>query len=162
MFSFLIDSKVGGKVFSGTNFYGAYAGQFDYTLEGRDGSYIVPNSVKEDASNPGQYIPNDIHLTAESYWTSNSNRHDEYVYDATFVKLRQATIGYKVPVKWTQQLRLQDVSLSLYGRNLWLMYSKVPNVDPETAFSPGTAGLGVEYIQAPSARTFGFSVKAKF
>jgi TonB-linked SusC/RagA family outer membrane protein len=162
LFSFLIDSKVGGKIFSGTNFYGAYAGQFDYTLEGRDGSYIVPNSVKDDPAHPGQYIPNDIHLSAESYWTSNTNRHDEFVYDATFVKLRQATIGYKLPNQWVQKIKLQDVSLSLYGRNLWLMYSKVPNIDPETAFSPGTAGLGVEYIQAPSARTFGFSVKAKF
>ncbi len=160
--SFLIDSKVGGKIFSGTNMYGAYAGQFDYTLEGRDGTYIVPNSVKEDPANPGQYIANDIQLTAEDYWTSNSNRMDEYVYDATYVKLRQASVGYKLPAKWVQKIKLQDVSLSVYARNLWLIYSKLPNVDPETAFSPGTAGLGVEYIQAPSARTLGFSVKAKF
>lgn len=160
--SFLIDAKVGGKVFSGTNYYGAYAGQFDYTLEGRDGTYIVPNSVKEDPSNPGQYIPNDIQLSAENYWTSNSNRYDEYVYDATYVKFRQASIGYKLPTNWVQKLKLEDITLSVYARNLWLIYSKLPNVDPETAFSPGTAGLGVEYIQAPSARTFGFSVRAKF
>jgi TonB-linked SusC/RagA family outer membrane protein len=162
MISFLIDSRIGGKIFSGTNFYGAYAGQFDYTLEGRDGTYIVPNSVKEDPANPGQYLPNDIQLSAESYWTSNSNRLDEFVYDATFVKLRQATIAYKLPGTWVKKIKLQDITLSVYGRNLWLIHSKLPNVDPETAFSPGTAGLGVEYIQAPSARTIGFSISAKF
>lgn len=162
VFTFLIDSKVGGKIFSGTNLYGSYAGQFDYTLEGRDGTYIVPNSVKEDPAHPGQYIENDIQLSAETYWTSNLNRLDEFVYDATYVKLRQASIGYKLPDAWTKKIKLQDIQLSVYGRNLWLIYSALPNVDPETAFSPGTAGLGVEYIQAPSARTIGFSVNAKF
>ncbi len=161
--SFLIDSRIGSKVFSGTNYYGSSTGVFDYTLEGRE-SYVVPNAVKVDPNNPGQYVTNDIATTAEYYWQDaiNKGRHEQFVYDASFVKLRQASLGYELPKQWVEKIKLQGLNVSVYGRNLWLLYSKIPNVDPETAFSPGVASLGIEYLQTPSARTFGFTLRARF
>ncbi len=161
--SFLIDSRIGSKVFSGTNYYGASTGVFDYTLEGRD-SYIVPNSVKEDVNNPGHYIANDIETKAQFYWQDavDKGRHEQFVYDASFIKLRQVSLGYELPKLFVEKIKLKGLNISFYSRNLMLLYSKLPNVDPETAFSPGLSSLGIEYIQTPSARTFGFTVNAKF
>jgi hypothetical protein len=56
---------------------------------------------------------------------------------------------------------LTDLNLSLVGRNLAILYTKVPHVDPETAFSSGNV-QGFEYGQLPSARSIGFSIGASF
>ena len=81
------------------------------------------------------------------------------IFDASYVKLREIRIGYtfkKIPY-----LPVKDLNISLVGRNLALLYSKVPHIDPETSFNNGNA-QGLEFGQLPSATAYGFNITMKF
>ncbi|WP_299465273.1 SusC/RagA family TonB-linked outer membrane protein [uncultured Microscilla sp.] len=155
--NFLIDIRHGGDIFSGTNYYGHAAGQFEATGNNREEGFVVPNSVTESGEvNTTKVMPQD-------YYGNLYGRHDEYVYDGSFIKLRSLTLGYTFPQKWVSSLKLQKLRISFYGRNLWLIKSNIPNVDPETGFSAsGVNNIGFEYISTPSARTLGVRLNAKF
>lgn len=84
------------------------------------------------------------------------------VYDATYVKLRDVTINYNLPSSWFQSTFISSASLALVGRNLWLIYSGVPNIDPESSFTSNNNGLGQEYAALPTTRSVGFNIKVAF
>ena len=103
-------------------------------------------------------------VNPESYWGQFSEwgdeLHEPHVYDASFVKLREVTIGYTFDTIKLKKRKLQGLTLSLVGRNLWLIYSGVPNVDPEAAYNNGN-GQGVEYATFPITRSIGFNLQIK-
>ncbi len=84
------------------------------------------------------------------------------IYDASYVKLRDLTINYDFPASWFNNKVIKSASLAFVGRNLWLIYSGVPNVDPESAFSSNNNGIGQEYASMPSTRSYGFNLKLVF
>jgi hypothetical protein len=86
---------------------------------------------------------------------------DEYVYDASFIKLRQFTFGYTFSGSLLAKTPFQSLSLSLVGRNLLLLYSKVPNVDPESTYNSGNA-QGLEMYGVPPTRSFGLNLLVRF
>jgi len=100
--------------------------------------------------------PNTTKVTAQAYFNSLFQIHEPYVYDASFVKLREVKLGYTAPASVSHRVGVSSLYLALVGRNLWL-HTKVPNIDPETAFDNGNA-QGLEFGQFPSARSFGFMV----
>lgn len=83
----------------------------------------------------------------------------EYVYSATNVRLQEASFGYSFPAKWFNNK--MDLSLSIVGRNLWMIYNKAP-FDPELTASTGTYYQGVDYFMQPSLRNIGFNIKVQF
>ena len=83
------------------------------------------------------------------------------VYDASYVKLREVALSYRLPRLWTQKLHLQEASVTLTGRNLWTIYKSVPNIDPESALTTGNA-QGVEAYSLPTTRSFGVNLSVKF
>lgn len=84
------------------------------------------------------------------------------VYDASYVKLRDVTINYNFPTKWFGKGFLKSASFALVGRNLWLIYSGAPNIDPESSFTSNNNGLGQEYSAMPTTRSLGFNLKLVF
>jgi hypothetical protein len=140
-----------------TTTWGRYAGALEETLIGREGG-IVGNGVMEDGN--GGYIPNTVVADAEQFNKAayNNNLQWSSVFDDTYIKLREVKIGYSFGKIGNV---LTDLNLSLVGRNLAILYTKVPHVDPETAFSSGNV-QGFEYGQLPSARSIGFSIGASF
>ncbi|MGD9978874.1 MAG: hypothetical protein AB7S54_13185, partial [Bacteroidales bacterium] len=80
-------------------------------------------------------------------------------FDASFVKLREVQVGYTFPKIGKNVLR--DVSISLVGRNLALLYARIPHIDPETAFSSSNV-QGLEFGQHPTARSFGINLTFRF
>ncbi len=70
-------------------------------------------------------------------------------------------LGYDLPSKWLQPIGFVDATVSLVGRNLWIIHKKVPNVDPETAFNTGN-GQGLEDLSLPGTRSYGINVNFKF
>jgi hypothetical protein len=82
------------------------------------------------------------------------------VYDASYVKLRQLSIAYTLPQKFTNKLRLNQCTVSAYGRNLWVIHKNVPNIDPETMHTNGN-GQGYELYSYPNQRSFGVSLNIK-
>ena len=82
-----------------------------------------------------------------------------YVYSMTNVRLRELTLGYDLPSRWFNDKI--GMTVSLVGRNLWMLYNKAP-FDPEITASTGTYYQGLDYFMQPSARTIGFSVRLQF
>lgn len=82
------------------------------------------------------------------------------VFDASYVKLRELTFSYSLPRKWFKDFFIKSLDLGFEGRNLWLIKSHVPHIDPEANFF-GTAeiGEGVEFNSIPATRSFGFNLK---
>ncbi|MCK9399699.1 MAG: SusC/RagA family TonB-linked outer membrane protein [Bacteroidales bacterium] len=160
--SFLIDVHMGGDVYCMTNAWGRYAGAIEETLIGREGG-IVGIGVKEveDADGNITYVPNDVVVTAEEYnhaaFTNSIPAGS--IFDASYVKLREVRLGYTF--KNLGNFPIKGINISIVGRNLAILYSTVPHVDPETSFTNGNV-QGLEFGQLPSARSLGFNINLKF
>lgn len=185
--SFLLHGQFGGEMFAGTNMYGyGYAGNFVETLEGREGWYnseseretagVAANEwtatgglLLEGVYAPGTTIngidvsgqPNQSYVDPYQYYQKLSlwqeEIHEPFIYDASFIKLRELSINYQLPTNFTKKLRLKKASVGVFGNNLWLIYSKVPNLDPETMLTNGN-GQGYELYSYPNKRSIGFSI----
>ncbi|TFF36370.1 SusC/RagA family TonB-linked outer membrane protein [Mucilaginibacter psychrotolerans] len=188
--SFLVDARIGGSIYSNTNRTGTYTGVLASTLPGRGAangglSYYYPNNntsaaavqIAAGTSAPGgatvyddgvifkgvkaDGTANTTILPAQSYYKGFTNVDEAFVYSASYVKLREVKLGYTFPSQWVKGLGLQSATVSLVGRNLWIIHKNVPNIDPETAFNTGN-GQGLEDLTLPTVRNIGFNVNLKF
>ena len=101
-------------------------------------------------------------ISAEGYYGTVGSKDgvlSQYVYDATNVRLQEASIGYSLPANLFNNK--VNVNLSVVGRNLWMIYNKAP-FDPEMTASTGTYFQGMDYFMQPSQRNFGFNVNIHF
>jgi len=159
---FLIDIHEGGDIYSMTNAWGRYAGALEETLIGRAGG-ITGVGVKEvtDGSGKVSYVPNDVVVTAEEYnhaaFTNSIPAGS--IFDASYVKLREVKFGFTL--KSIPGLPVKNLKLSVVGRNLAILSSNIPHVDPETSFNNSNA-QGLEFGQLPSARSLGFNISMEF
>ena len=104
-----------------------------------------------------QFIPD-----VKTFYANNGNGMSNlayYVYDMTNIRLRELTIGYDLPRSWFKDKL--GMTVSLVGRNLWMIYCKAP-FDPELTASTGTYYQGLDYFMQPSTRNIGFSVRLQF
>ncbi len=105
-------------------------------------------------------------LEAYNYWGAVGGEGDNtntkmYVYDASFIKLRQLTVGYSFPKKLLTKTPLQNLTLSFVGRNLAILFKNTPNIDPESNYANGNS-QGFDYFGFPSTRSYGFNLRATF
>jgi len=177
-FSFLVDARVGGEMFSGTNMYASgYSGNLESTLEGREAWYASEEDRIAAGISPENWIAtggfladgvdengnqNSVYVNPELYWGQFSNWtneiHEQFIYDASFVKLREVLIAYSFPKRISNKMHLKGLSVALTARNLWLIYSGVPNIDPESSYNNGN-GQGYEIYSWPTRRSIGINFK---
>jgi hypothetical protein len=99
---------------------------------------------------------------ATNYWSSLGERDEAYfVYDASFVKLRQITFGYDLPSSLLSKTPFKTLQLSFVARNLAILHKNTPNIDPESSYT-NSSSQGLDYFGMPATRTFGFNVRATF
>lgn len=157
---FLIDMRFGGKIFSTTNMFGKYAGMLEETEnhEVRANGIIV-DGVKE--SDPSQ--ANDVRISAIEHYQLNYGFtiNSEDVYDASFVKLKEVAISYRLPTTWTEKIGSYGATFSVTGRNLWIIHSNVPHLDPDFANNSGNV-QGIEGGAVPTTRSLGVNLKIDF
>jgi hypothetical protein len=137
--------------------FGEYAGVFKSSLRGREVSIsepgIVVKGIDVDTGEPNEKI-----VTSEYYFQNGLfPLHEEYTYDASYVKLRELRVGYDLPESVAGKLRAQAINISFVGRNLWLS-TDVPNIDPEFAYSNGNF-QGMEFAALPNARSLGINLR---
>ena len=149
-FSFLIDGKYGNKIYSGTNLYGNRFGLLKSTLPGRDSG--LPLSGVDDNGQPFNYtVPvSDI----ATFYDNRKNISSFFVYDGSFIKLRQVIFGYNIPAKSIGSIKIQSLNISFVARNLLILYKKAPNIDPESTFTAGNE-QGLEMFGVPRTRSYG-------
>lgn len=148
----------------------------DAPTYGADGNYITEWDATGGFGVEGVYAPGTVingedlsgqavsrYVNPEDYWSQYANWtneiHEPFVYDASFVKLREVSVGYRFDLK--PERRIRALNCALVARNLWLIYSGVPNVDPEAAYTNGN-GQGVEYATYPITRSMGLQLTASF
>jgi len=152
----LIDVKKGGDIYSITNFFGDYAGVLESSLRGREVDWDDPGLIV-DGIDEETGLPNTTRVTAEQYFQNVFPVNEPYVYDGTYVKLREIRVGFDLPQQWANRLYADAVNLAVTGRNLHT-WTDVPNIDPEFSYQAGNL-QGIEYTALPNARTFGLSVR---
>ncbi len=136
----------------------------DYEPLPIDGGYIGQGVklVGEDADGNPIYEENDIIVNPQTYWNfTGTNIPELNVYDASYIKLRDISIGYTVPQRFLANYPVQSATISIVGRNLITLYKDVPNIDPESAYN-NSNGQGLEYGSLPTRRHFGLNVNFKF
>ena len=160
-FSTLIDAKIGGDVHSMTYSWGRYAGTLSETLIGRE-TGVVGNGVMSDGN--GGYVANNVVVSAKSFnqSTYSNSVESSAIFDASYVKLRQVSIGYTLPRKFIENSIVKSLKISVVGRNLAILHKNTPHIDPETGFSAANGEQGQEFGQYPSARNIGFNINLKF
>lgn len=156
----LVDVKMGGDIYSMTTTWGRYAGVLEESLIGREVG-IVGTGVKQ--LGDGTYVTNDVVVSAETYNKAafSNDVAESSVFDASYVKFRQMTVNYQLPDRWFGKTPFRDFNIAFVGRNLGILYSKVPHIDPESAFSNSDGDQGLEFGQLPTARSLGFNINFK-
>jgi len=154
--SALLDIHHGGQIFSITNMMCEQSGTCASTLRGRQVDWNKPGIVVKGIDRTtGQ--PNTINVTSEQYFQSLWLIHQAYIYNDSYVKLREVRLGVDLPQSFANHLNAQAVNVSLVGRNLWT-HSSVPNIDPEFTYSTGNF-QGMEFAGLPTNRSIGLSVQ---
>lgn len=181
--SFLVDVRQGGQVYSLDMDFGDYSGLYPETAGKND----LGNPVRSPLSSGGGLLlkgvnaqdgkPNTKRIDASDInqglfpFSSYNNFADaSYVYDASYVKLRELAISYSVPARALDRLHfIKSIDISLTGRNLWIIHKNLPYADPEQGYSSLGSGTGVQNASQgfqvgvyPSVRTFGLNAKLKF
>ena len=147
-FGFMISARLGGVVFSRTQAVLDDYGVSEASADARDQGYVLVNGT--DQVNP------------EAWYRaigSGDAVAQYYTYSATNVRLQEASIGYTFPRKMLGDVC--DLSISLVGRNLWMLYCMAPFV-PENVASTNNFYQGIDYFMMPSTRNIGCSVTLKF
>ncbi|MGE6396209.1 SusC/RagA family TonB-linked outer membrane protein [Chryseobacterium sp. M5] len=162
--SFSFDGQYGGMAYSQTHHKMSEQGKLENTLMGRDNpsGTIVGQGV---VLNPdGTYSPNTKAVGLAAYYGDYYRRAniETNTFDTSFIKLRDARIAYSFSKDVIAPLKLTELTLAVFGKNLW-MWTKFPMFDPEVAaLNDSTITPGAEIGQLPTARTVGFQVNLKF
>ncbi len=174
---FLIDIRHGGDVFSLDQWYGEATGLYDHTagLNGKGnpsrlpvvlgGGVLLPG-VKEDGTPNDIYAENQDGNGATPYGYAAGGIEAPramYVFDGSFVKLREVALSYALPQTFVGNLGfVKGIDLQLIGRNLWIIHKNMKYSDPEEGLSSGNASRGYQSGAYPALKTYGFNVKLNF
>ena len=145
---FLLTARLGGVVYSATQAVLDSYGVSEATAAARDNGGVAING-------------NDM-IDAQKWYTvvgADSGIPQYYTYSATNLRLQEASVSYTIPRKKLKNI--MDITLSLVGRNLWMIYCKAP-FDPESVATTGNYYQGIDYFMMPSLRSVGFNLKLKF
>ena len=158
-FNFLMNYTHGGDIYSRTTSVLLGRGLTTDTVD-RLNSFILPGV------NPaGQ--PNTTQINNSTFYFSNVlfGPDELGVWDASTVRLQEVSLGYTLPNKWLDRTPFGSLSFTLSGFNLW--YEAI-NIPSGTNFDPNVAGVGIgngagfDFLNGPSSRRYGLSVKATF
>ena len=160
------DYQIGGKFFSLSDMWGSYSGLTAKTSGVNDKGIPIRDPVADGGGihvygvDQTTLLPVDYYVDAQVYYHNlyNNDIYDSFVYDLTFVKLRELSIGYTLPLqKLGLSKYVQGATFSLVAQNPWLIYSDTKDFDPSEI-----SQAGGERGQFPGIRSFGANLKLSF
>lgn len=172
--SFLIDVRKGGDIFSLDTYYGYATGLYDITAGKND----LGKDVRDHVANGGGVIlpgvtadgkPNTTRVNGDvgggtlfGLFGYYRNPAKKFVYDGSYVKLRELTLTYALPSSIIGNGKVfKGIDVSVFGRNLWIIHKNMPYSDPEELLSSGNI-QGYQSGAFPTLRTIGVNLKFKF
>lgn len=166
---FLIDMRKGGDLFSLDLAYGFDSGMYPETVgknaNGKDTR--APLADGGGVLNPGVTMNGKVANTImapniNGTYGYQFNPNAAFVYDASYVKLRELNITYSFPASLVKKMDfIKAIDLSVIGRNLWIIHKNLPYADPEENIASGNI-QGYQTGAYPTARTLGVNLKLKF
>lgn len=155
--SYYIDANGKGVAYSGT------AGPAGERIH-HDGMLL--DGVLADGSQNNNVI-SQVRYYANTYnWGGpqySNSRYELFVKDNNYIKMRELSLGYRLPSEVASKLRAKNLQLSAFGRNLFFLYRSIKDIDPEQMTGGSfwvnqvtNAGTG------PATRTFGLMLRASF
>jgi hypothetical protein len=167
---FLVDVRQGGDIFSLDMYYGLGTGLYPETAGNND----LGNPVRNTIANGGGLIrpgvtatgaPNTVRVAGNNYtafgWQYNPPAY--FIYDGSYVKLREVSIGYSLPHSVVDKIApFKGIEFSLVGRNLWIIHKNLPYADPEDTYGSGNGTLGYSGNAYPAVRQITFNIKLRF
>lgn len=168
---FLIDMKHGGDIFSLDQSYGQATGLYEASA----GLNELGNPVRNTIANgggvilPGVKADGTVNTTRtpapDQYGNVSGYRrapNKAFVYDASFVKLREVNITYSLPSSLVSRLKLNEMTFSIVGSNLWIISKNLPDADPESGLSSSALSSGYSIGSLPTTKNIGCNVTFKF
>ena len=176
--SFLLDYQKGGSIFSLDLWYGMATGLYEETVGNNDlGNPVRDPVVKNEdgtyANNSGGLLLDGVYADGTAnvtrveggdyrVWGYSRNPNSAFVYDASYLKLRELVISYSLPQSVIAKAGwIQGATFSIVGSNLWILMKNLPHADPEASQSSGNV-QGWQSGVMPSTRNVGFSVNLQF
>ncbi len=169
-FSFHIDSKLGHDIFSVTNMRGAEYGTLAFTKEGRDEwARAVELAAQDPNLSPSDFnmgfmvkgVRNgeevEVAVDPQRYWEHVSRVHEAFVYDASYIRLRQVSLGYNFGSSLLGNTPFRSASISVFANNLFYLMLNTENISPESSFGTGN-NTGFELYAYPEMRSLGLSL----
>ena len=158
-FSFLMNYTHGGDIYSSTISTLLGRGLTTDTLD-RLNTFILPG-----VNAAGQ--PNNVQINNSDYYFTNVlfGPSELQIYDASTIRLQEVSFGYNIPKKTLQNTAFSGISFTVSGNNLYYRAINTPkgaNFDPNTSGTGVGNGIGFDFLNGPSARRYGFSVKLTF
>lgn len=167
--SFLVDMQHGGDLFSADISTGNRSGLYDYTA----GVNELGNPIRNSLANGGGIIlkgvdaagkPNTVRTPMDNYTHALGSvkaPQAYFIYDASYVKLREVALSYRLPARLISRVRLTGAQLSLVGSNVWIIHKNLPFADPEAGQSSGNL-QGNQTGVLPTTRDLGVNLKLQF
>ena len=168
-FNFLIDVRNGGSVFTLDKLFGLATGLSQETVGDND----LGKPSRNDLADGGGVIlpgvtadgkPNTTRVSNSGYGLYGyvHNPSAAFVYDASYVKLREVALSYSIPAAVLAKISfVKGIDISLIGRNLWIIHKNLPDADPEDTLSSGNI-QGIQMGSYPATRNVGVNVKFRF
>ena len=163
-----LDFSIGGQIISWTNMWGTGSGTLASTAKVNNrgvnerepvatGGGVYMEGVDSEGNPMSGYVDAYRYYHYQAYYDN-----DNWLYDKTYVKLREVSVKYDIPKSFLKStgIGLTGASVALVATNPWLIYSAIPNIDPSEI--AGSTYSFLEGGQAMSTRTFGFSVNLTF
>lgn len=164
--SFLVDSRFGGSIFSGTNLAMQASGTAAVTVKNGERPDMVLDAVYLDDS--GNFQQNKSSITTQQYWetvtssTGNLGISEANVYSATNIRLRNLSLNYSFGRKLLAKTPIRQLKVGVSCNNVWMIKSHLNGVDPESVYATSTNATGFESGGSPTSRNFLFNVTLGF
>lgn len=154
--SAMFDMRFGGDIFSYSEMLATGNGLAARTMNrGEDDNYMmVFPGVTEDGS------PNTKQIKASEYYSSLLP--EDFLYDASFIKLKELSVGYSFPSSMLKKTPFTSLNMSLVARNLCYLLKHTPGTSPEGGYDTTMFSQAIDYAALPFTRTFGFSINVGF
>jgi len=161
-FGFLVDGKFGGSIHSGTNLALISNGLHQETINGRENGLEVNGINSETGAEFTVTVPvKDLQTYYGNIAAENTGIAEAFIYSTDFIKLRELNFSYYLPKSILKKAYIDEMRISLVGRNLLFLMKKVDNIDPEASLN-NLNSQGIERFGIPATKSLGFSVNVKF
>lgn len=157
--NFLVNYTHGGDIYSRT--VSTLLGRGLTTdTEDRLNTFILPGALADGTPNTRQINNSTFYFNNVLFGPDELG-----IYDASTIRLQELGLTYALPSKFLDKTPFGSLSFTVSGQNLWY---KAINMPDGTNFDPNVAGVGVgngagfDYLNGPSSRRYGLSVKASF